>query len=210
MSEHSVAQGVSGLKAIETRYKGYRFRSRLEARWAIFFDALGLQWEYEKEGFILPSGRYYLPDFWIEGLGWFEIKPKPANFDGEAWPVTGSLEEEFFVADDDAFDNKNAYQGQKGGILYGTPGPAYNFDYDGISFYAGTPGHDSPYYFCECSGCGSINFEYCGRSERGIHPQSCPFVTNNRYREFNPNSPRILAAAEKARSARFEHGESPR
>jgi hypothetical protein len=28
------------IKAIETSYKGYRFRSRLEARWAVFFDAL--------------------------------------------------------------------------------------------------------------------------------------------------------------------------
>jgi hypothetical protein len=52
------------VKAIETAYKGYRFRSRLEARWAVFFDALGIVWEYEKEGFELPSGRY-LPDFWI-------------------------------------------------------------------------------------------------------------------------------------------------
>jgi hypothetical protein len=41
------------IKAIETRYKGYRFRSRLEARWAVFFDALGVEWEYEKEGFDL-------------------------------------------------------------------------------------------------------------------------------------------------------------
>lgn len=52
------------IRAIETRYKGYRFRSRLEARWAVFFDALGLRWEYEKEGFDLPSGRY-LPDFFV-------------------------------------------------------------------------------------------------------------------------------------------------
>lgn len=51
-------------RAIETRYKGYRFRSRLEARWAVFFDALGLKWEYEPEGFELPSGRY-LPDFYL-------------------------------------------------------------------------------------------------------------------------------------------------
>ena len=28
------------IKAIETVYNGYRFRSRLEARWAVFFDAL--------------------------------------------------------------------------------------------------------------------------------------------------------------------------
>jgi len=39
------------LKAIDTKYKGYKFRSRLEARWAVYFDAIGLEWEYEKEGF---------------------------------------------------------------------------------------------------------------------------------------------------------------
>jgi hypothetical protein len=69
-------------RAIETRYKGYRFRSRLEARWAVFFDALGLKWEYEPEGFELPSGRY-LPDFKVTYPGrdadethheWFECK----------------------------------------------------------------------------------------------------------------------------------------
>lgn len=35
---------------IPTRYKGYRFRSRLEARWAIFFDGLQLNWEFEAQG----------------------------------------------------------------------------------------------------------------------------------------------------------------
>jgi hypothetical protein len=39
------------INAIETHYKGYRFRSRLEARWAVFFDALGYEWQYEPEGF---------------------------------------------------------------------------------------------------------------------------------------------------------------
>ena len=55
------------LKAIDTRYKGYRFRSRLEARWAVLFDACGYQWEYEPEGFDLGNGIYYLPDFKIFG-----------------------------------------------------------------------------------------------------------------------------------------------
>lgn len=50
-------------KAIETHYKGYRFRSRLEARWAVFFDSLGVNWEYEVEGFSLPDKTMYLPDF---------------------------------------------------------------------------------------------------------------------------------------------------
>ena len=51
------------LKPIPTVYKGYRFRSRLEARWAVFFDACGAKWEYEPEGFDLGNGIYYLPDF---------------------------------------------------------------------------------------------------------------------------------------------------
>jgi hypothetical protein len=35
------------IKAIPTTYAGTRFRSRLEARWAAFFDLAGLEWEYE-------------------------------------------------------------------------------------------------------------------------------------------------------------------
>ena len=59
---------MSALKAIETEYKGYRFRSRLEARWAVFFDACHVRWEYEPEGFVLPNGQYYLPDFLLHGV----------------------------------------------------------------------------------------------------------------------------------------------
>lgn len=57
------------IKAIETEYNGYRFRSRLEARWAVFFDALGVKYEYEPEGFELPSGKRYLPDFRVKCYG---------------------------------------------------------------------------------------------------------------------------------------------
>lgn len=64
------------LKAIETVYGGHRFRSRLEARWAILFDALGLNWEYEMEGFEFEDGTKYLPDFFIYDTNWFiEVKP---------------------------------------------------------------------------------------------------------------------------------------
>ena len=59
---------MNGLKAIETEYKGYRFRSRLEARWAVFFDACGVSWEYEPEGYDLGNGLYYLPDFLLHGV----------------------------------------------------------------------------------------------------------------------------------------------
>lgn len=64
------------LKAIETRYQGYRMRSRLEARWAVFFDALDIPYEYEKEGYELGEAGWYLPDFWLPKLDcWVEIKP---------------------------------------------------------------------------------------------------------------------------------------
>ena len=68
---------MTDIKPIETRYKGHRFRSRLEARWAVFFDSIGIEWEYEPEGFSMPDGEYYLPDFYIEDWNtWIEIKPK--------------------------------------------------------------------------------------------------------------------------------------
>ena len=64
------------IKAIETRYAGCRFRSRLEARWARFFDAMGIDWEYEKEGYDLGEFGYYLPDFWLPQVElWAEVKP---------------------------------------------------------------------------------------------------------------------------------------
>jgi len=59
---------MSELKAIQTEYKGYRFRSRLEARWAVFFDTLGVKWEYEPEGYDLGNGVYYLPDFLLHDV----------------------------------------------------------------------------------------------------------------------------------------------
>lgn len=57
------------IKAIETEYNGYRFRSRLEARWAVFLDILGVKYEYEPEGFDLGNGLYYLPDFRVKCYG---------------------------------------------------------------------------------------------------------------------------------------------
>lgn len=68
------------IKAIETEYDGHRFRSRLEARWAVFFNAVGLTYEYEIEGFEMDGTRY-LPDFYIPSLNrWFEIKGKTVEF----------------------------------------------------------------------------------------------------------------------------------
>lgn len=51
------------VKPIQTEYNGYKFRSRLEARWAVVFDKLGLEWYYENEGYEIEGIGNYLPDF---------------------------------------------------------------------------------------------------------------------------------------------------
>jgi hypothetical protein len=71
------------IKAIDTEYHGCRFRSRLEARWAVFFDQLGIEWQYEAEGYQLSDGTRYLPDFWLptfSGGMHVEVKPDGGDF----------------------------------------------------------------------------------------------------------------------------------
>jgi hypothetical protein len=66
------------VRAIETRYAGCLFRSRLEARWAVFLNELGMEWQYEPEGLeVTPLGERpmkWLPDFWLASGQWAEVK----------------------------------------------------------------------------------------------------------------------------------------
>ena len=63
------------IKPIPTVYKGVKYRSRLEARYAVLFERLGVEAYYEWEGVQLPTG-WYEPDFWLPALkAWLEIKP---------------------------------------------------------------------------------------------------------------------------------------
>lgn len=65
------------IKPIQTKYRGHHFRSRLEARWAVFFDAANMRWKYEPEGFDV-EGVWYLPDFFLPDLDcYFEVKGTP-------------------------------------------------------------------------------------------------------------------------------------
>lgn len=61
------------IKAIPTTYAGVNFRSRLEARWAAFFDLCGWKWDYEP--FDLEG---WAPDFRLRtkvGPVLCEVKP---------------------------------------------------------------------------------------------------------------------------------------
>lgn len=63
-----------------TYYKDIEFKSKLEAQWAVFFDAVGAEWEYEPQYFDLGLGVRYRPDFLISNKGrggkklWVEVK----------------------------------------------------------------------------------------------------------------------------------------
>lgn len=77
------------IQSINTNFLGYKFRSRLEARYAAFFTSLDLEWEYEKEGFTWDSRdgeKYsYLPDFYFpNGRVYVEIKGVKDVVDGLA------------------------------------------------------------------------------------------------------------------------------
>ena len=99
------------MKAIETYYKGYRFRSRLEARWAVFFDLCQVDFEYEPKEFVLSDGTYYLPDFYLPDLHmYFEVKS--AHLAGT---------DEGNVAYKKMRDLANNQEGIFGGLVFGDP-----------------------------------------------------------------------------------------
>jgi len=82
--EQEKTMGFDHVKPIETRYRDVRFRSRLEARWAVYFDAEGIEWEYEPEAFEIDTGVVYLPDFWLPQVRMFaEVK--------RSWPTIEEL-----------------------------------------------------------------------------------------------------------------------
>lgn len=66
---------MSHLPSIPTYFDGHRFRSRMEARWAVAFKQLGITYWYEPDGFNLGE-TCYLPDFFLPQIDTYaEVKP---------------------------------------------------------------------------------------------------------------------------------------
>lgn len=196
---------MSAIKAIETEYKGYRFRSRLEARWAVFFDACRVRWEYEPEGFMLPNGKYYLPDFLlhnVEGRAagdlYVEVKGKMTEADAEkiysfsGWEMCGNgienpilivagIPEGDSIWDIEDYCHTWGYQGFPG--IQGGPYP-FNFETIDGDYFVAHPG---------------INWN--GRFEL--------FGDDGTYTRERDDTA-TERAFRIARQARFEHGETPR
>ena len=114
---------MGNIKPIATHYNGYRFRSRLEARWAVFFDAAGIEYEYEPEGYVLSDGTCYLPDFY---LPWFHmyVEIKPGNMDDEYYEEAKHKLEQLFYGK--CFSEKG--EGIVAALMIGDPYSAYKND----------------------------------------------------------------------------------
>lgn len=170
----------SKIKAIPTEYKGYKFRSRLEARWAVFFDSIGIEWDYEIEGFNVQGFGWYLPDFYLPHVKQFcEVKPEYIDRDNElddklrAFVKTTGSEIVLLKGSPDYVFYKYFWVGHNGEIKEDSEFISDHHQYytKERRFYS-SPGTQTP--FTE----GIVGPEY-GR------------------------------AVDAARSARFEHGESP-
>lgn len=176
------------MQAIETNYKGYRFRSRLEARWAVFFDSLYVPYEYEQQGFELKSGVRYLPDFWLPTWKmWVEIKPVPP--DGKELHKLNSFADE---CSDDL--RRSLY------LIVGNPWPREHIVEDlrhGITYGL----------FMECRKCNGV---YLGEMEGEELVGFCTIGPHTCGDHDKWPSSACEKAYKAARSARFEYGETPR
>jgi hypothetical protein len=185
------------IKAIETHFDGYHFRSRLEARWACFFNALGVRYEYEKDGFHLPSGEY-LPDFWLPELElWWEIKGELAK------PKEVSLVRELADA-----------TGHAAVLWLGLPADT-NSHFGRAWCASGKKKCDHACCIVEWEehgvGLALQSFSSKDVQNRGM-TKSLPHVRflNDDFSHFSLYSTmRIQEAAAAAKAARFEHGETP-
>jgi len=173
---------------IETQYRGYRFRSRLEARWAVYFDAVGIKWEYEPQGFDL-GGEWYLPDFWLPQVQmWAEVK-FAGGFSAQARALISRLVEgsQFPCL-----------------LLEGTPSAK---PYTAIH----PPCDTTPEYRCKGQDCKWCEIEYALSAYHDYPEEEGRFycMPEEGFFDIAANGSDTRNGARAARSARFEHGESP-
>lgn len=203
------------IKPIETIYNGYRFRSRLEARWAVFFSAAKIDYRYEMEGFDL-DGEYYLPDFYLpEFCLYVEIKPFNREIvhhvgDGNEWEKKCS---KFRDLTDNAillcYDDPYAALYHRLFAFSHTDSSGGDDEFDCIF----TEHDDKPVLVTysdvkDLSVCVNANMMKSNRVGTSYKfTRDLYLLWDKATGEFNSTSNAISLARIKARQARFEHGE---
>lgn len=193
---------MNGLKPIETIYNGYRFRSRLEARWAIFFDALNIKYFYETEGLVLPNGEYYLPDFYLPASKtFFEVKGVMSEKDMSKISQLLSCNKNVAIGYPDmSFQACEQF-------------PAYGQKDDGYSLSCKEESWLIYCYACNeyhfIGALGSWECRCCGYydGDSGFSVECYGNWVNGDW--WVKPTDKVKEAFEKAKQARFEHGEKP-
>lgn len=179
------------IKAIETRYRGRLFRSRLEARWAVVFETLMLPWEYEVEGFQLES-KAYLPDFWLPRQKvWMEIKPfgfEESTRHMQELAITTGFP--VYLVEGQIPVVKEWFPENEKGNAFGT------------MFFGAEDACDSEYMLCRCQFCGEYGIQWMGSSGR----IQCCAPNSVQGKRASADHPLIIEAYNEARTRRFEHG----
>lgn len=192
---------MEGPKAIETAHLGCRFRSRIEARWASFFDALGIPWEYEKEGYSLRAG-YYLPDFWMPAQDcWIEIKgSKPSDTEiALASNLCAATHKHVYLF-------HGAIHVPLGAQL--PPSAICFYPVKDESSGCMEVQSDDTYYWCQCHFCEALGICFQGRSNRlPCKSAGCMKAGGDPDKGYNFSSQTLVAAYSVASSSRFEFGE---
>lgn len=174
------------LKALETKYNGITFRSRMEARWAVFMDEMEIKYIYEPEGFELEPGLFYLPDFWLPQFkSYLEIKP-----------VYPTKDEEYKASVLAEKSGHNVY------VFCGNPSlPDFGLGSEvGRYIYPARGGWDDNQRWCHCPTCGLVGLEYEGRLYRT--DCKCPYLGgHNNYRGHD--TAKLKYAYERATVHRF-------
>jgi hypothetical protein len=160
---------------LTTYLHGRAFRSRLEARWSLFFDQLGIRYQYEPEIF---AG--YLVDFFV---------PKQPRFDG---PMCFEIKPEVCI--NEAYEIISKHDSMELPIRILT-----EFSADGVpSGYGHYLQNDNNYRFCQCPHCGIIGFQYEGCADR----LGCRCVTNDDH-GWNSDTPALMKAYRYVANYRF-------
>ena len=192
------------VKPIETLYKGCLFRSRLEARWATFFDALGICWRYEVEGYETPRGMY-LPDFWLPDQDYIvEIKP--------TYP--GEDEQQKLAYVGDYLNDVESEAPCHGAFVSTGPLTAMHGPFgECATFLRVFPDWDCDFMWCRCTSCGRYEIQFEGRTDRMRckegHGGECPRSAHGD-KGWNARDPYIARAYAKANQKRFEHEDRER
>lgn len=173
------------LTPIPTIYKGYKFRSRLEARWAVFFDSLKIPWVYEPEG-VMVDGEKYLPDFYLPDCKqFFEVKGVLNTKDEKK--IEALIQNGYSVTvgyDDGEFQACDRWSEKE---------------------FSLSQAHDS--WLCRCKKCG----KYWFMGSLGSYGcQCCDYYDGDSGFTVIAEPGWDTKAWDVARQARFEHGETPR